>query len=268
DARPGMYQVRAIARTTTGEEFSLGLETIDYAHLTARLLPRSAVMTVQLAEVSLPRVARVGYVRGASDRVPEVLQEAGVPLDVLDRSALLRGDFSAWDVIIIGSRAFETDTALVEQSARLLEWVAGGGRLVVQYQQHAYFNGGHTPMPMSLAERGHDRVTDESAAIRVLRPDRPPFSGPNAITEADWDGWVQERGLYFATTWDPAWEPFLETSDPGEPPLAGGLLATRVGAGTYIYTGLSFFRQLPAAVPGALRLFLNLLEYEHPAPKP
>lgn len=268
DARPGMYQVRAIARTTTGEEFSLGLETIDYAHLTARLLPRPAGMTVQLAQVTLPRVARVGYVRGASDRVPEVLQEAGVPLDVLDRTALLRGDFSAWDVIVIGSRAFETDTALVEQSARLLEWVARGGRLVVQYQQHAFFNGGHPPAPMSLAQRGHDRVTDESAAMRVLRPDRPPFSGPNTITDADWDGWVQERGLYFATTWDPAWESFVETSDPGEPPLAGGLLATRVGAGTYIYTGLSFFRQLPAAVPGALRLFLNLLEYEHPAYNP
>lgn len=268
DARPGTYQVRAIATTTTGEEFALGLEAIDYAHLTARLLPRSAAMTVQLAEVRLPDVARVGYVRGASDRVPEVLQEAGVPLDVLDRTALLRGDFSPWDVIVVGSRAFETDTALVEQSARLLEWVARGGRLVVQYQQHAYFSGGHPPVPMSLAQRGHDRVTDESAAIRVLRPDRPPFSGPNTITDADWDGWVQERGLYFATTWDPAWEPFVETSDPGEPPLAGGLLATRVGAGTYIYTGLSFFRQLPAAVPGALRLFLNLLEYDHPASHP
>lgn len=267
-ARPGTYQVRAIARTATGEEFSLGLETIDYPHLTARLLPRPAAMTVQLAEVRLPRVARIGYVRGASDRVPEVLREVGLSLDVLDRTALLRGDFSPWDVIVIGSRAFETDTALVEQSARLLEWVARGGRLVVQYQQQAYFNGGHPPVPMSLAQRGHDRVTDEAAPVRVLRPDRPPFSGPNRMTEADWDGWVQERGLYFATTWDPAWEPFLHTGDPGEPPLAGGLLATRVGAGTYIYTGLSFFRQLPAAVPGALRLFLNLLEYEHPAPNP
>jgi LmbE family N-acetylglucosaminyl deacetylase len=268
DARPGAYQVRAIARTATGEEFSLGLETVDYAHLTARLLPRPAAMTVQLAELRLPRVARIGYVRGASDRVPEVLREVGLPLDVLDRATLVRGDFSAWDVIVIGSRAFETDTALVEQSARLREWVARGGRLVVQYQQHAYFNGGHPPVPMSLAQRGHDRVTDETAAIRVLRPDRPPFSGPHTITDADWDGWVQERGLYFATTWDPAWQPFLETSDPGEPPLAGGLLATRIGAGTYIYTGLSFFRQLPAAVPGALRLFLNLLEYEHPASNP
>lgn len=268
DARPGPYQVRAIARTVTGEEFSLGLETIDYAHLTARLLPRPAAMTVQLAELRLPRVARIGYVRGASDRVPEVLREVGLPLDVLDRATLLRGDFSAWDVIVIGSRAFETDTALVEQSARLLEWVERGGRVLVQYQQHAYFNGGHLPAPMSLAARGHDRVTDESAPVLVLHPDRPPISGPNRITAADWNGWVQERGLYFATTWDPAWAPFLETGDPGEAALRGGLLATRVGAGTYLYTGLSFFRQLPAAVPGALRLFLNLLEYDHPSPNP
>jgi LmbE family N-acetylglucosaminyl deacetylase len=267
-AAPGRYEVRAIARADEGQEFGLGVEVIDYPHITSRLLPSRPVTTVHLADLALPAVARVGYVRGAADRVPESLREAGLAVDLLDRAVLERGDFSAWDVIVIGPRAFETDTALVEHGMRLVDWVRRGGRLVVQYQQHAYFTGGQLPLPMALPPRGHDRVTDAAAVVTVLKPDAPPFSGPNRITAADWDGWVQERGLYFARSWDPGWAEFMALSDPGEPPLRGGLLAARVGQGTYIYTGLSFFRQLPAAVPGALRLFLNLLEYNHPPPTP
>jgi len=267
-ATAGRHEVRAVARTDSGERFDLGVEVVDYPHVTARLLPRPAVAVVQLAEVALPRVSRVGYIRGAADRVPEVLREVGLPVDLLDRAALAQGDLSRYEVIVVGSRAFETDTALVEHHGRLLDWVRGGGRLVVQYQQQAWFGGGFAPLPVSLAARGHDRVTDETATVRILRDGGPPFSGPNAIGPRDWDGWVQERGLYFATTWAPGWTPFLEMNDPGEPPLQGALLATAVGSGTYVYTGLSFFRQLPAAVPGALRLFLNLLEYRHRAPTP
>lgn len=262
-ARPGQYELRAVARVEGGAEFDLGVEVIDYPHITARLLPGRSVTTVHLADLALPAVARVGYVRGAADRVPEALREAGLAVDLLDRAVLERGDFSAWEVIVIGPRAFETDTALVEHGLRLVDWVRRGGRLVVQYQQHAYFNGGQLPLPMALAPRGHDRVTDAEAVVTVMEPGERPFSGPNRITAEDWDGWVQERGLYFARTWDPGWTEFLALNDPGEDPLRGGLLATRVGQGTYIYTGLSFFRQLPAAVPGALRLFLNLLEYDH-----
>lgn len=262
-ARPGRYELRAVARVEGGQEFDLGVQVIDYPHVTSRLLPSRSVTTVHLADVALPAVARVGYVRGAADRVPEALREAGLAVDLLDRAVLERGDFSAWEVIVIGPRAFETDTALVEHGLRLVDWVRRGGRLVVQYQQHAYFNGGQLPLPMALAPRGHDRVTDAEAVVTVREPGDPPFSGPNRITADDWDGWVQERGLYFARSWDPGWTEFIALSDPGEDPLRGGLLATRVGEGTYIYTGLSFFRQLPAAVPGALRLFLNLLEYDH-----
>lgn len=267
-ARPGRYLLRAEAVTDAGASFDAGVQPVEYPHITSRLLPRVATVEVHLAELALPAVARVGYIRGAADRIPEVLREAGVPLDLLDRSVLEGGDFSRWDVIVVGPRAFETDTALVEQSARLTDWVRTGGRLLVQYQQQAYFGGGHAPLPLQLAPRGHDRVTDEGASVRVLDPRAPLLGGPNVIGEADWAGWVQERGLYFARSWDPAWTPFIELHDPGEDPLRGGLLAARLGRGTYIYTGLSFFRQLPAAVPGALRLFLNLLEYDHPPALP
>ena len=267
-ARAGRHEIRAVARTDAGERFDLGVQVVDYPHVTARLLPRPAVAVVELAEVTLPRVARVGYIRGASDRVPEVLREVGLPVDLLDRAALAQGDLARYDVIVVGSRAYETDTALVEHNDRLLDWVREGGRLVVQYQQQAWFGGGFAPLPVALAARGHDRVTDEAAPVRVLREGLPPFSGPNVIGPRDWEGWVQERGLYFATTWAPGWATFLEMSDANEPPLQGALLATAVGSGSYLYTGLSFFRQLPAAVPGALRLFLNLLEYHHRGPVP
>lgn len=264
----GRHLLRAVARTDDGQAFDLGLQIVDYPHVTPRLLPRAAIASIHLADLAPVRVARVGYLRGAADRIPEVLREAGVTVDLLDRATLERGDFSAWDVIVVGPRAFEIDTALVEHNRRLLDWVYSGGRLVVQYQQQAYFGGGHAPLPLALAPRGHDRVTDETAPVRVVRPEAPPLAGPNPIREADWDGWVQERGLYFPRTWDPAWSTYLEMHDPGEAPLRGGLLAARLGQGTYIYTGLSFFRQLPAAVPGALRLFLNLLEYDHPPAQP
>ncbi len=267
-APEGRYEIHAVARTQAGERFTRGMQAVEYPHVEPRLLPRPAVTAVQLTEVVLPALERVGYVRGASDLVPEALRAVGVPLELLDPGALAQGDLSRYDVIVIGSRAYEIDPVLVEQTPRLLEWVRGGGRLVVQYQQQAYFGGGHAPYPLALAPRGHDRVTDEGAAVALLRPDAAPFQAPNRLGEGDWAGWIQERGLYFPRTWDPAWTSFLAMHDPGEEPLEGGLLAARLGQGTYIYTGLSFFRQLPAAVPGALRLFLNLLGYTHHALTP
>jgi hypothetical protein len=129
---------------------------------------------------------------------------------------------------------------------------------VVQYQQYPFIEGSFAPLPLSIA-RPHDRVTDEDAPVKLLAPDHPAFTTPNRIEAADWEGWPQERGLYFAHDWDAAYTPLLEMHDPGEAPLQGGLLVARLGSGTYVYTGLSFFRALPAGVPGAYRLFLNLL---------
>jgi LmbE family N-acetylglucosaminyl deacetylase len=249
--KPGTYELRA---------GSGWLEIIDYPHIRPRALTRPSVAEIRATRVALPGLARIGYVRGASDRVPEALLAVGLPIELINADSLARGDLSRYDAIVIGSRAYETDPALVANNGRLLEYGRNGGLIVVQYQQYPYIDGGFAPYPMTIA-RPHDRVTDENAAMTPLDPANPVFHYPNDIGPDDWRGWVQERGLYFAHTWDTTYVPVLETHDPGTPvtELKGGLLIAPLGRGTYVYTGLSFFRQLPAGVPGAYRLFVNLL---------
>ncbi len=285
----GAAEVRAVARDASGEEYDAGLRTVEYPHIRSRSYAAAATALVRTVPFALPGLARVGYVRGASDRVPEALRRVGVPIELLDGAALGRGELSGFDAIIIGPRAYETDPALVENNARLLEYVRAGGLAIVQYQQHSFFEGGFAPHPLTVGgpllsveaeDNGagsgvpadpspqptvsHDRVADESAPVNVIAPEHPSVLRPNRLDENDWKGWIQERGLYFARSWDDAYSPILETHDPGEPPLQGGLLVTSVGKGTYVYTGLSFFRQLPAGIPGAYRLFANLLALRTP----
>ena len=283
----GTVEVRAVARTA-GKEYSTGIFTVDYPHIRSRSYTMPAVATVRVASLALPALTRVGYVRGASDRVPEALRRAGVPIEILDAGILDRGDLARYDAIVIGPRAYETDPMLVENNARLLDYTRAGGLLVVQYQQHEFFNRGYAPASMTVGGRqltavadspaagsasavprqtpvvNHDRVTDETAPVTVLAPEHPAMLRPNQLGPEDWEGWVQERGLYFARTWDEAYRPLLEMHDPDEAPLEGGLLVAAVGKGTYVYTGLSFFRQLPAGVPGAYRLIANLLALRPP----
>jgi hypothetical protein len=154
---------------------------------------------------------------------------------------------------------------LVANNRRLLAYVRAGGLLIVQYQQHRFFTGQFAPYPMTVGgpQVSHDRVTDEKAPVHILARTHRVTRLPNKLTSADWTGWTQERGLYFARTWDRRYQPVLETHDPGESPQRGGLLIAPVGRGTYVYTGFSFFRQLPAGVPGAFRLFANLLSLPH-----
>jgi hypothetical protein len=213
---------------------------------------------VHAGDLQLPELGRVGYVRGASDLVPEALARIGVPVELLSDEVLEVGDLSDFDVLVVGSRAYETNPILGQVNGRLLEYVRGGGRLVVQYQQYQFVRGDLALLPLDIA-RPHDRVTDEAAAVTVLDPAHPIFRGPNPITADDWQGWVQERGLYFAHTWDPAYTPLLSLPGSEGEPLEGGLLVASIGEGEYLYTGLAFFRQLPAGVVGAYRLFLNLL---------
>jgi hypothetical protein len=294
---PGDYAIRAEAEVGGPEGAAAGalaparrfdrvVEVVDHPHIRPIPWHRRSEVTVRAAPLVLPRLSRVGYVRGASDRVPEALASLGLPIRLLGAEALESGDLSQYDAIVVGSRAYETDASLVAANRRLLDSVRGGGLLIVQYQQYAFVRGdrrgtaggggggvgagsgagggaatagaGYAPYPLTIAVP-HDRVTDETAPVRSLEPTHPVFRFPNPIGPADWDGWLQERGLYFARTWDPAYRPLLETADPGEPPQRGSLLIARVGRGTYVYTGLSFFRQLPAGVSGATRLFLNLL---------
>ncbi|MFN0181944.1 MAG: NEW3 domain-containing protein [Gemmatimonadales bacterium] len=256
---PGEYHLRAVAADRDGRRYDAGTIVVAYPHIRERVYPVAGSMTVRAAPVVLPTRRRIGYVRGASDLVPEALAGVGLPVEILDPSAIERSDLTKFDAIVIGSRAYETDASLVENNGRLLDYARQGGHLVVQYQQHPFFAGGFAPFPLAVAPQ-HDRVTDERAPVRVLEPNDPVLRSPNPLGEADWQGWVQERGLYFPRTWDAAYRPLLEMSDPGGTPLRGGLLVAPVGKGSYVYTGLAFFRQLTAGVPGAFRLFLNLLE--------
>ena len=258
DARQTRTQITAVASTSEGQRFTEGVYTVEYPHIRPTPWVRSATSDVLVAPIRLPAVARVGYVRGASDRVPEALAQIGLPVELLGPDDLARRNLSEFDAIVIGSRAYETDQALARHNDRLLSYVEEGGHLLVQYQQYAFVRGGYAPYPLTIA-RPHDRVTDETAPVKILDPNNPAFLTPNRIEPADWDGWPQERGLYFAHEWDAQYRVMLESADPGGDPLTGGLLAAQYGSGTYVYTGLSFFRALPAGVPGAFRLFLNLI---------
>jgi hypothetical protein len=269
--RAGSVQIRAEARDHRGRRYDVNVIAIDYPHIQQRQRIRPASAMVSAVNVRAPALARIGYVRGAADRVPEALINLGLPVELLDAGALERASLAQYDVIVIGSRAYEIEPGLTENNARLLQYVAQGGRLIVQYQQQdPYFRGQLAPRPLALGpsltqgaagggRMSPPRVSDETAPVQALEPSSPLWQTPNRLSAADWDGWVQERGLYFAGAWDPAYRPLLELADPGEPPRRGGLLVLAHGRGIYVYTGLSFFRQLPAGVPGAVRLFLNLL---------
>ena len=223
----------------------------------------SARISIWALDLALPRLDRIGYVRGASDRVPEALRQVGLPVELLGPAELAEGDLSRYDAIVVGSRAYESEPSLGPANPRLLDYARAGGLLIVQYQQYPFVDGKFAPFPFDIA-RPHDRVTDETAPVRLLDPASPVFTTPNAIGAADWEGWVQERGLYFAHSWDPAYTPLLAMTDPGEPEQQGGLLIAKLGKGTYVYSGIAFFRELPAGVPGGFRLFANLLGLARP----
>ncbi|MEM7350966.1 MAG: PIG-L family deacetylase [Acidobacteriota bacterium] len=258
DVAPGRYAIDLAVETEDGRRFARALPLIDYEHVRPTPQPQVAQVEVRVDDIRLPALTRVGYVRGASDRMPEHLRRIGLPLEVLSAEDLNEQDLAGYDAIVIGSRAYEIDAALVRANPRLLDYARGGGLLIVQYQQYQFVRGSYAPFPLDI-RRPHDRVTDETAAVTLLEPDHPIFRSPNRLVEADWQGWVQERGLYFAGTWNEAYKPLLAMADPGGEAKRGALLVARLGKGQYVYTGLAFFRQLPAGVTGAYRLFANLL---------
>ena len=255
--RAGRQEVRFAVESASGR-FARSYPVLEYDHIRPRVVPRAADLEMSVFDLELPELDRVGYVAGASDRVPEVLRALGVPLAELSDDELRVGDLNRYDVIVVGSRAYETNSELRRSNPRLLDYVNRGGTLIVQYQQYQFVRGEYAPRPFVI-ERPHGRVTDEAAPVRILDPSHPILARPNAIGDADWQGWVQERGLYFPSSWDDAYRPVLAMQDPGGDEELGSLLVARVGAGTYVYSGLSFFRQLPVGVPGAIRLFANLL---------
>ncbi len=284
----GSFEMRAIAVASDGKRYDESSQIIAYPHIARRGMSRPAVGTIRVMEIAVPPLRAVGYVRGAADGVPEALAGLGIPVVELTPDSLARGDLSRFDAVVIGSRAYETVPAVREFNSRLLAYARAGGLVLVQYQQYEFFGGSFAPFPMTLGGQSlgsflsgkatmpkpgerpdsHDRVTDQGAPVRIVDPSSPAVRAPNAIGPDDWKGWVQERGLYFARSWAPEYRPVLEMHDPGEPALQGGLLVAPVGQGTYVYTGLAFFRELPAGVPGAFRLFMNLLALQPAAAHP
>jgi hypothetical protein len=199
---------------------------------------------------------------GAGDEIPTVLSSVGVNVNLITPQELASGDLGRYHTIIVGIRAYDVRTDIREQNRRLLDYVNRGGALIVQYNQSvALFNAGnYTPWPATLSNA---RVSVEEQPVEILAPEERILSFPNKIDAKEFDGWVQERGLYFMSQWDDHFKPLLSSHDPGEPPQNGGLLIARYGQGTYIYSGYAFFRQLPAGVPGAIRLFVNLISAGH-----
>jgi LmbE family N-acetylglucosaminyl deacetylase len=257
-AAAGRHRILVTAQPENGEAADLAVPLIDYEHIRPTPFPHRSVIDLTAADIKVPKLHHVGYVRGASDRVPDYLRQIGIPVELLGPADLASGHFEHFDAIVIGSRAYETDSNLARANPRLLDYVRNGGLLIVQYQQYPFIEGGFAPAKLEMA-RPAERVTDETAAVHVLEPAHPVFTTPNKIGEADWQGWVQERGLYFPHAWDPVYKPLLEMADPGGPELKGSLLVANVGKGHYVLTSLALFRQLPAGVPGAYRLFANLL---------
>ncbi len=222
-----------------------------------------AVQRVSVVDVKVPKDLKVGYIMGAGDDIPTVLEQIGINVTMIPADKLASEDLSKYQTIVLGIRAFVTQKGVIDNNKRLLDYVENGGRLVVQYNTLGSFgvpidfnSGKYTPYPTTLSRA---RVSVEEAPVRILDPANPVFHSPNEITQKDFEGWVQERGLYFMSQWDSNFTPLLESHDPGEGEQKGGLLLARYGKGTYIYTGYAFFRQLPAGVPGAVRLFVNLV---------
>ena len=259
------------ARGDKAEKFTSSLEPLPT--LPTQFWSEPAQCAVHAFDVLVPANFRVGYVTAESEPVPEALQHLGIRVEMLDAVALAFRDLSAFNAIVVGVRTYELRPDLPGANQRLLDYVSRGGTLVVQYQRDFAWDKFHfAPYPALISPpippakegsppvvRPLPRITDENSPVKFLKPDDPLLNHPNKITQDDFKGWMQERGLYFWTEFDPKYTPLLAMHDPGEPDLDGGLVYAHVGKGTYIYTGLAFFRQLPEGVPGAYRLFVNLL---------
>ena len=249
--------LRAVA-TADGKRFDRGLRRVDYAHIPIQTWLPPAEVTLARADVAHART-RIGYVPGPGDEVPNALRQAGYQVTLLAPAELAERPLDRFDAVVFGPRAFNVEPRLAALHGPLMAYVESGGTVIVQYLTNNFISGAPPdvgPYPFTI---GRGRVTDEAAAVEAAP--HPVLLGPNRIGPSDWEGWVQERGLYFAETWDDRYAAPLSMHDPGEGPLRGALLVARLGKGTFVYTGLSFFRQLPAGVPGAFRLFANLVDH-------
>jgi LmbE family N-acetylglucosaminyl deacetylase len=259
--KEGRANIRAVLESG-GVNYGEGYSLVTREDLDSFYYYQPAQQRVSIVDVKVPKDLKVGYVMGAGDDIPTVLRQIGMNVTLIPADKLAGEDLSPYQTIVLGIRAYDTQKDLAANNKKLLDFVSNGGTLVDQYETGvADFNKGKfTPYPAQLSRA---RVSVEEAPVEILAPEDGVFHYPNQITERDFDGWVQERGLYFMDQWDDHFKPLLACHDPGEAPQKGGLLRAQYGKGTYIYTGYAFFRQLPAGVPGAIRLYVNLLSAGH-----
>ena len=255
--REGRFQIKA-SLDFQGKTYSDGYTVVTRDDLDTFYYYQPAVQKVSVVNIKVPTNLKVGYIMGAGDDIPEVLRQVGLDVTLIPPEKIASEDLTRYGTIVLGIRAYDTQKDIVTNNKKLLDFVSAGGTLLVQYETDVgnFNSGSFTPYPATLS-RG--RVSVEEAPVEILAPQNRIFHFPNEITPHDFDGWVQERGLYFMEKWDDKFTPLLASHDPGENSLKGGLLVASYGKGMYIYTGYAFFRQLPAGVPGAMRLYVNLL---------
>jgi hypothetical protein len=254
----GLYKVKA--RVTSGQaSFDRGYQVVEYAHTERRHVLHPAEVDIRVLDVRTAPGVHVGYVMGVGDQVPPALVQLGARVTLLDADELAWGDLSKYDVIMTGVRAYERRADLRANNQRLLDYAARGGTVIVQYNKFEFNEAQYAPLAAKVSA---NRVTDERAPVRVLVPDHPVFTWPNAIGPSTWEGWVQERGLYFLGERDPQYVDLVESEDPFEynkGPRRGALVEARVANGRWLYVGLGLWRQLPAGTSGAYELMANLI---------
>jgi LmbE family N-acetylglucosaminyl deacetylase len=255
DSKPKTSVFEAVVNAN-GNDYSMGIKTIAYNHIPSiTLFPPAQANLINLDLKTAGK--NIGYIAGAGDLVPDALRQVGYSVHMLTENEIMNGDLSGYDAIVTGVRAYNVNDRLAYEQPKLLDYVKNGGNLVVQYNNN---NGLVTanigPYPFKPVNK---RVTDETAKVTFLEPNNPVLNYPNKINDADFDNWIQERGLYFVSDIDPHYQAIFSMNDPGEAPNNGSLIVTDYGKGRFVYTSLDFFRELPAGVPGAYRLFINLL---------
>lgn len=255
-ARPGSYSIEAVA-TTAEAESSAGFKRIHYPGLETAYLARPARHEIRIIDVNTVSGLSVGYVEGTGDDVPQGIRQLGAEVTFLDEAALASSDLSRFDTILVGIRAYAVREDLKAHNARLLDYVENGGVLVVQYSTPE-FDHNFGPYPYKMTRRPEE-ISEEDSPVRILAPDDPVFNWPNRIGSADFSDWVEQRGSKFLVEWDDHYTPLLETHDTGQAPQQGGWVSARHGKGLYVYCAYAWYRQLPYAVPGAVRIFANIL---------
>ncbi|MGA8072311.1 MAG: PIG-L family deacetylase [Candidatus Acidiferrales bacterium] len=250
------YAITAVA-TYDGHEYKEGYHTIGYPGLRPYNLYRASTYRTTGTDVKVAPDLNIGYIVGAGDEIPQSLVNLGIAVHFLSAEDLAAGNLSKFDAIILGVRTYAVREDLKNYNARILDYVKNGGVVIVQYNTQEYDHN-YGPFPYKMGQMAEE-VTDENSRVEILAPANPVFTWPNKITTKDFENWVEERGSKFLDTWDSQYEPLLETHDPGQAPQKGGLVYAKYGKGVYIYNAYAFYRQMPEGVPGAYRIFANMV---------